>query len=185
MKQWIIKSRLTGEIISVTPASESLELSESELQEYLKSSGLLESISEPIKVFEQGHGFRQAAIHLRNCKSQSAGESNLMIVPAITLSCFAIELFLKAIALEHGQKLKGHNVFELFEALPVLARDMLVSIDTDARLPGALKSIGESFVNWRYVHEHQTMEMDIADLEFAETLTFNAARALVYKALKE
>lgn len=181
MKERVIYSRLTGEAIARTCISDDQGLSETELLEHLKSLGLQEHISEPAKTFEQGNSFRLAASHLRTCSVQKHGGASITLVPAITLSCFAIELFLKALALEYGKSLTGHDVFKIFESLPEPALERLKALDPEARLPVGLQAIGDSFVNWRYVHEYQTKVMDLRILEFVEELTFHAASESVYR----
>ena len=114
------------------------------------------------------------------------------LIPYVVNTAFCIELYLKALALKHGKKLRGHELLELYDDLPVEA-----SADIDASIPDALKDapidgapnvaefmsvMNDVFVHWRYAYEHEELgqlRMDI--LKFLRMLMFYACRNEVPK----
>jgi hypothetical protein len=108
-------------------------------------------------------------------------------------TAFCVELYLKALALKHGKKLRGHELLELYNELPLEAL-----ADIEASIPDALKDaplsgeplvpefismMNNVFVHWRYAYEHQELtqlRMDV--LRFMRMLMFYACRNTVPKA---
>ena len=114
------------------------------------------------------------------------------LIPYAVNTAFCVELYLKALALKHGRKLRGHELLELYNELPPEAL-----ADIEASIPDALKDVplsGEPvvpefismmnnvFVHWRYAYEHQELaqlRMDV--LSFMRMLMFYACRNIVPK----
>ncbi|OOG59854.1 hypothetical protein [Rhodanobacter sp. C03] len=114
------------------------------------------------------------------------------LIPYAVNTAFCVELYLKALALKHGRKLRGHELLELYNELPPEAL-----ADIEASIPDALRDVplsGEPvvpefismmnnvFVHWRYAYEHQELaqlRMDV--LSFMRMLMFYACRNIVPK----
>jgi uncharacterized protein (DUF2267 family) len=92
----------------------------------------------------------------------------MMVVPFVVNASFACELFLKTLAQREGVRLKGHELIELFAALPMHVRqqlhhewvkvaggEMLQDTETLESVPSELSN---SFVEWRYTHEKERIE---------------------------
>ena len=109
------------------------------------------------------------------------------LIPYVVNTAFCIELYLKALALKHGKKLRGHELLELYSDLPPQAHD-----DVQASIPDALKNalvegpvdvvqfittMNDVFVKWRYAYEHDELaqlRMDV--LRFLRMLMFYSCR---------
>lgn len=109
------------------------------------------------------------------------------LIPYVVNSAFCVELYLKALALKHGKKLRGHELLELFNELPAEAlADINLSIadalkdapiDGEADIPGFMKAMNDVFVRWRYAYEHDELEqISMGMLRFVRMLMFYACR---------
>lgn len=109
------------------------------------------------------------------------------LIPYVVNTALCIELYLKALALKYGKKLRGHELLELYNELPFEA-----TADINASIPDALKdapidgepnisefmtAMNNVFIHWRYAYEHEELgqlRMDI--LKFLRMLMFYACR---------
>lgn len=109
------------------------------------------------------------------------------LIPYAVNTAFCIELYLKALALKHGKKLRGHELLELYNELPPEASidiktsipDALkvASIEGELNIPKFITMMNDVFVNWRYAYEHDALtqlRMDV--LKFLPILLFYACR---------
>jgi HEPN domain-containing protein len=129
---------------------------------------------DPKKVFDQAERFRVADRLLRSDRFEMQ-VTEVIILPAIVLSAFSSELFMKCIVLLEGGKLeRTHNLYSLFGKLTKSTQDRIVALwdaeiatDKDQLdqlqavagvpvprdLPGVLKECGDAFTAIRYEYE--------------------------------
>jgi len=90
----------------------------------------------------------------------------MVIVPAVVCLAFGIELYFKAIiALENGSA-KGHELSTLFSRLSPQSQAALrtrLSLG-EVEFQQKLKAISVAFVEWRYIFEQQSANLDMAFL---------------------
>lgn len=82
--------------------------------------------------------------------------NRICAIPAFVNGLFACELYLKYMI---GDKAKGiHNLKILFSLLEDKKRKELESIDSKYDLNELLNTIGDGFINWRYIFEDDNEE---------------------------
>jgi hypothetical protein len=91
------------------------------------------------------------------------GDYQMPFVPAVVCLAFSIELGLKALGEREGSILRGHQLDELFAKLSVGLQE---SLRKETGFPpgdfnGALSSASKTFVEWRYVHEQATPDVNV------------------------
>jgi hypothetical protein len=104
-------------------------------------------------------------------KTEAVGASPVRLVPFIVNGAFAIEIYLKALALHFGLQPHGHDLLNLFDALTADARDALAANFGSAKVKceiatledyrGALEKIRRAFVDWRYLYEPRSEPLSI------------------------
>ncbi len=87
----------------------------------------------------------------------------MLLVPAVVSTAFAVELYFKAIiTLENGNA-RGHDLSVLFKHISATSQATLVAgvqhnhADFEKKL-GAISSV---FVEWRYIFEQQSANLDL------------------------
>lgn len=91
------------------------------------------------------------------------GQFQLPVVPAIVCAAFSVEVGFKAIILSEGGKASGHALADLFTKLSPDIQDFIVQ-ETGcdrAAFDSALVAVSSSFVNWRYVYEQPSAQINI------------------------
>lgn len=109
------------------------------------------------------------------------------LIPYVVNTALCIELYLKALSLKHGKKLRGHELLELYNELPIEATaDIIASIpdalkdaplDDEPNIHEFMAVMNDVFIQWRYAYEHEELghlRMDI--LKFLRMLMFYACR---------
>jgi len=90
------------------------------------------------------------------------------MAPFVVNAVFGIELYLKTLALQHGKKLRGHEIVQLFRKLPSGAKAeierQLKTLSGTSQWASGVKSIADlqtvlaeldtAFTDWRYLHEN-------------------------------
>ena len=120
-------------------------------------------------MLRQAQSFLRAAndIHARDIRGEKKNE--LGFVPCIVNSSFAIELYLKTLALVHDKnELRGHRLFDelwcnLSDAARRLVEEECASINAAHKLERpvdvatALQQMNSAFVDWRYAFEVESV----------------------------
>lgn len=86
----------------------------------------------------------------------------MLLVPAVVSTAFAVELYFKAIiTLERGNA-RGHDLSALFEHISARSKATLVAgVQLDqAAFKQKLGAISGVFVEWRYIYEQQSANLD-------------------------
>jgi hypothetical protein len=87
----------------------------------------------------------------------SNGQIQFLVVPAIVCAAFSIELGFKALVLQSGGSVSGHNLEKLFSALETPTQQQIVSAVGVAKeeFNSSLAEASNAFVEWRYIHEQE------------------------------
>ena len=105
------------------------------------------------------------------------------LVPAVVCAVFSIELGLKSILALEKKKVMGHELKKLFIKLSPNSRkelSVLLSI-TEDELRKRLISISKVFVEWRYIYEKESAQLDEGFLRaFAKAVNELAANKAVH-----
>lgn len=84
---------------------------------------------DPLRMFLQAHAFFQAQELLYRYGKDDDRAMHALAIPAVTLSAFASELFLKCLlCIETGTTRQGHNLRKLFDALSSQSRERLIAL---------------------------------------------------------
>ena len=121
---------------------------------------------DPQKIINTAHSFLLAADRAMEQRPLGAGQCQLLLVPAVVSTAFAIELYFKAIiTLENGTT-RGHNLFDLFGHISESSRTKLIAglQLTQAVFEQKLGTVAAVFVEWRYIFEQQSTNLDFAFL---------------------
>lgn len=96
----------------------------------------------------------------------ASGQVQMLLVPAVVCKAFAIELYFKGIiTLENGTA-TGHSLSTLFSRLAAQSQLTLrtqLSL-SEVEFNQKLKDISDAFVEWRYIFESQSANLDAAFL---------------------
>ena len=90
------------------------------------------------------------------------GQIQFLVVPAIVCAAFSIELGFKALALRSGGSVSGHNLKELFSALETPTQQQIVSTVgvAEGEFNSSLAEASNAFVEWRYIHERESANVN-------------------------
>lgn len=94
------------------------------------------------------------------------GQFQWPMVPAVVCAAVSIEIGFKAITLSEGSTASGHELAKLFKKLSPAAQDLIVKeVGLDrAAFTVALDSVSNAFVEWRYVFEKNSAQVDMGFL---------------------
>jgi hypothetical protein len=114
--------------------------------------------------------------------------NGLSAVPFVVNLAFALELYLKTLGHLFGKALRGHDLLELFDALPPEGREALrqnlpkarwqcdiTNLEEFRKVLSGLRSV---FVDWRYLHEEgRTSEISFVPMIFIAEVLHAACQA--------
>jgi hypothetical protein len=107
----------------------------------LKDKGLHRETSIEQAIFRQAAAFATTSAYLYTRDMQVTGPATpLSVVPFVVNATFALELYLKALALLHGVHLRGHDLLSLFDDLPPDAHRACSKTSRPANISAASKS---------------------------------------------
>lgn len=85
--------------------------------------------------------------------------------PFVVNAAFSIELYLKTLHRRFGKSATGHQIRNLFDALPAEAQQVVFesgesvkhkhALGEEPQILTYLDQLNEAFVKWRYSYEHQ------------------------------
>ena len=117
---------------------------------------------DPQKIINTANGFLLAADRALEQRPLGPDQFQMLLVPAVVSTAFAVELYFKGIiTLENGNA-RGHDLSELFERLSTESQATLVAkLQLDRpTFDQKLKAISGVFVEWRYIFEQQSANLD-------------------------
>ena len=118
---------------------------------------------DPQKIINTANSFLLAADRALEQRPLGPGQFQLLLVPAVVSTAFAVELYFKAIiTLEKGNA-RGHDLSALFKHISAKLQATLVSGVqlNQAAFEQKLGAISGVFVEWRYIFEQQSAKLDL------------------------
>jgi hypothetical protein len=141
----------------------------------LAERGLDQKVTLEWSMFNQANSFSIVSADIYEKHLMKPPPNGAAMSPFVVNTAFAIELFLKTLAMQHGKKLHGHEIKKLFKKLPGAAKDQIDrqlgkisstsqwagEIKTMRNLQDVLDEIDTAFVDWRYLHENTSKALKI------------------------
>jgi len=119
-------------------------------------------VHDPQKIINTANSFLLATDRALEQRPLGPGQFQMLLVPAVVSAAFAVELYFKAIiTLEKGNA-RGHDLSALFQQLSTKSQATLVAgfqLD-QAAFEQKLGAISGVFVEWRYIFEQQSANLD-------------------------
>ncbi|MFZ3017020.1 MAG: hypothetical protein WA056_01030 [Gallionella sp.] len=118
---------------------------------------------DPQKIINTANGFLLAADRALEQRPLGPGQFQMLLVPAVVSTAFAVELYFKAIiTLENGNA-RGHDLSVLFKHISAKSQAALVAgvQHNQASFEQNLGTISGVFVEWRYIFEQQSANLDL------------------------
>ena len=86
----------------------------------------------------------------------------MLAVPAVVCRAFAAEIGLKALICGAGGTGRGHDLAKLFRQLPQGVRDSLFAATglSQTQFQSELTGVAHAFIEWRYVYEADTCNIN-------------------------
>lgn len=143
------------------------------------------------KLLNNAVGFSIAAKRCLESRTTPSGKIEMLVVPAVVCSAFALELYLKLlIKIETGNCAKGHELEKLFNQLTdktrtEIERSFFSNEKCEkSQLNSALVEFSRAFCDWRYIHEQGTLSVRIDILNYliesAQTAVKNLRPKLIF-----
>lgn len=122
---------------------------------------------DPQKIIDTANGFLLAAERALEQRPLGPGHFQMLLVPAVVSTAFAVELYFKGIITLENENARGHDLSELFERLSTKSQVTLVAnLQLDRpTFDQKLKAISGVFVEWRYIFEQQSANLDFPFLD--------------------
>lgn len=117
---------------------------------------------DPQKIINTANSFMLAADRALEQRPLESGQFQMLLVPAVVSTAFAVELYFKAIiTLENGCA-RGHDLSYLFKHLSTKSQATLIAgvHHSYADFEQKLETISGAFVEWRYIFEQQSANLD-------------------------
>ncbi|MET4240712.1 hypothetical protein [Bradyrhizobium sp. RT10b] len=141
----------------------------------LAERGLSQSPTLERSMFNQANSFAEASADIFEKHIMKQPPNGAAMSPFVVNTTFAIELFIKTLAMQHGKKLHGHEIKKLFRKLPGPGKDQIDrqlarlagtskwagGVKTMHDLQKVLEEIDTAFVDWRYLHENTAKPLKI------------------------
>jgi HEPN domain-containing protein len=121
----------------------------------------------PQKIIDTANSFLLAAERALEQRPLGPDQFQMLLVPAVVSTAFAVELYFKGIITLENGKARGHDLSELFERLSTESQATLVAkLQFDRQtFDQKLKVISSIFVEWRYIFEQQSAYLDFSFLD--------------------
>ena len=117
---------------------------------------------DPQQIANTGKSFLIAADRCNEPRPLLGGKVQKPVVPAVVCAAFGAELCLKAIISFEGGRATGHELLTLFNKLSRQSRLILSTAlsRTEHDLRQQVGSISSAFVDWRYIYEMSSANLD-------------------------
>ena len=156
----------------------------------LREKGLYPETTLQQGMFRQAVSFATTASYLYNRDLTKTPRNGLSVAPFVVNSAFALEIYLKTLGELHSARLRGHDLLELFDALPQEAHRALQQNFGKckwqcgiAEMPDFRKALADmrhAFVEWRYLYEKErSSEVRFAPVIFVLEALHETCKALV------
>ena len=132
--------------------------------ELIKKQGLGRDVPKVDVIYHQARSFAAVSQRLHDANSGTMPWRPLDIAPFVVNSCFAVEVYLKAIGeLFCGKFQKGHDLAKLFSNMPIKVKALISDtfdvcqeekkITKKITALACLRAHRKAFVEWRYMYE--------------------------------
>lgn len=152
---------------------------------FLKEKGFIKTISLNDQIFGQANVFAKVANNIYSNDLKKSPFKGSSVCPFIVNAAFSIELYLKAINDCYGNKIRGHNLANLYNKIPADGKSYFLKAATELRnryeLPQGtdintcLESLSYAFENWRYIYEHNHIETELQSIRYTLHVSFEAS----------
>ena len=114
-----------------------------------------------ITIAETAKAYIAAAERCEEQRTINERQFQILLVPSITNRAFAAELYLKAIAMIDGKKLRGHDLKNLFDSLTEDRRSAIIAAvgTEEISFLSELEKNANLFVDWRYLFEKSDIQV--------------------------
>jgi hypothetical protein len=134
------------------------------------------------KIINSAKSFILAADRCLEQRPLTSSQSEMLMIPSVVCRAFAIELYFKAILTIENKSATGHDLYKLFS---LLSYDSQVALRANFSLgeyefKQKIKDTSGVFVDWRYIYESQSANIDLG---FLNKLT-NACQILAESTMK-
>ena len=119
------------------------------------------------KIINSANAFLLAAERAREQRPLGSGQLQMLLVPAVVCTAFAVELYFKGIIALENKNARGHELSKLFDRLSKESQTILIAtLQLDRpNFEQKLKAISCLFVEWRYIFEQRSANVDFSFLE--------------------
>jgi hypothetical protein len=131
----------------------------------LRQKGLWTETTLEQAMFRQAVSFATTASYLYKRDLTATPRNSMSVAPFVVNSAFALELYLKTVGQLHGRTMRGHDLLDLFDDLPLDAQNALhqnfaksewqCGIVELAEFRMVLEEMRSAFVDWRYLHDRK------------------------------
>jgi len=154
----------------------------------MRAKGIYQETTPEQAIFRQAVSFATTSSYLYKSDLTTVPRNGMSVAPFVVNAAFALELYLKTVGLLYGNELRGHDLLELFDALPPAAHEALVSNFAKSTWPCAIADIAafraeierlrHAFIQWRYLHErNRAGEIRFVEMIFVMEVLHETCRA--------
>lgn len=95
-------------------------------------------------------------------RSLPDGGIQFLVIPAVVCAAFSVELGFKALVIRAGGSVSGHNLKQLFSVLVAPIQQQIISAIgiSEREFNSSLAEISNSFIEWRYIHEQASANVN-------------------------
>jgi hypothetical protein len=182
------KIYVDGQLIGEVPTTDDNQKDMEAAIALMREKGVYRETTREQAIFGQAVAFATTSAYLHKRDLAAVPRNGVIVVPFVVNAAFALELYLKTLALLHGDDLRGHDLLELFDALPTAAHQALLSNFAKSKWPfgitelvvfrAEIERLRHSFVEWRYLHEKSRAgEIRFGELIFVMEVLHETCRA--------
>ncbi len=163
-----------GKFIGEVPDTGDMQADMKAASRLLTDHGVAQPLNRCQAAFRQAAAFAKNAEYLFSGLRGAPPQNPMNVIPFVVNAAFAVELYLKTIGCLHGLKLHGHDLLELFDELPVKAKERLQEeIAKSPKTEGIndldgfrteVERARHLFREWRYLYERN----DAPEVRFIE-----------------
>jgi hypothetical protein len=184
-----LKVFFDGKFVGEVPETGDREANLKAMSALLRASGAPAPLTRPQAAFRQASAFAINAQHLFNTGLLGVPPRNPMnVIPFVVNASFAVELYFKTLGFVYGHNQHGQDLLELFDELPVEAKELLRrEIATSPPTQGIkdltgfrteIERVRHVFHEWRYLHErNRASEIRFPELIHILNVLHNTCRA--------
>jgi len=184
MKQLFVNGKYVGEYESSGDAEGDREAAIA----FMRAKGIYQETTPEQAIFRQAVSFATTASYLYTRDLTTVPRNGMSVAPFVVNAAFALELYLKTVGLLHNNELRGHDLLELFDALPSAAHEALFSnfgkskwlcgIADMIAFRAEIERLRHAFIQWRYLHErNRAGEIRFVEMIFVMEVLHETCRA--------